>query len=600
MRSLLLFLLPLLFPAWSAPAAAAKPLSVIGQDAWVVLSVDSLQGLREALEGHPLAEAVAGEELRALFSPPPDEEGGADNRSFREVMEEEFHLTPDAFFELFPGEVHFILYGIDGLAEVAGQRPELALLAEFTGDQARLDELMDIQFERNAKAQKEKNPAMEHHMIEERFMGETLRFDEAFDGERTYIEDGYALVDGVFVLATPEARLRGLVEALKEGVDAPLARTPGYLRMSEEESPAEISFYVNFPAFVSALEEGLRKAAAVPWMAASGVTADSLVGALALEALEAFYFDCRFREDGLLLRTGLSYREKKGLTALLTYGRGGLPKPVFVPEDPVSSSVSLFDFSAFVTEFQRLLASASPSLGQMVDMQIQMAETNLGIPLRESVLENFGQEVVAFAQFDVAGPAAPAGSQPRQVMAFSMRDTEAFRSALDGLLGQNPGLQAVFETEEFEGHTIFTVRGQPHPTQEGVRLDDISYAVSRTHVFLSIGRVAVLKECLGRLDRADGGFWQRGEVDDWFEPISRPAPVSRSYTDVESMVDSVLASLREAWAGNPGVGGGKLPDLEALAEELDLPFVLLAEVNEEPDGIFSRALMRTKPEEPAR
>jgi hypothetical protein len=575
---------------------SASPLDALADDAWFVLSAHRLAETRAALQDHPLAEVFANEQLRKLLAD--DEAADGDERSsFKAALEDEFGLSLDEFFELFPGQAHLALYGLGETLGGPGERPELAVLAEFTGAADRLKELMDIQFERNAKAQREKNPAMEHHMLEESFMGETLYFDEAFDGEKTYIEDGYALVDGVFLLATPESRLRSLVEAVKEGTDRPLRRSGPYLRMTEGGGASDLSFYANFPAFVPALERSLRKAAAAPMAAGFGITPDSLVNALALHVLEGAFFDLRLTDDGVFMHTGLAWSDKRGLVSLMTYGDGELPRPAFVPDDPVSASATLFEFSTFYENLRALIAAASPSLGQMVDMQLQTAETNLGVALRAALLENFGREVSAYAQFDEPGPGGEAASEPRQIIAFSLRDPAAFQTALDGLLGQNPAFEAVVQREEFEGYSIVTVPGQPHPARPGERLDDVSYTVTRSQVFLSIGRVAVLKEGLGRLDRSGGGFWDRGEVEDWFAPVAGPDPVSRSYTDVGAMVGSVLNTLRQAWAGK---AAAKEVDFDKLADSLELPFVLVTEMNEEADGLYSRALLRVRPEESGR
>src|SRR5690606_30895349 len=128
--------------------------------------------------------------------------------SFTEVMQNEFGLTYDELFALFPGEAVFAIYNMVELLMGKTELPEGVLLGAYAGDEAKLHELMNIQFKRNAKAQAEKNPLVEHTMIQETFMGETLHFDETYDGEKTYIEDGYALVDGIFILGRPEARLR--------------------------------------------------------------------------------------------------------------------------------------------------------------------------------------------------------------------------------------------------------------------------------------------------------------------------------------------------------------------------------------------------------
>ena len=134
---------------------------------------------------------------------------------FTEVLKDEFGLSYDELFELFPGQASVALYNLSEQVLNEEDSQEIVLLAEFSGDAERLNELMQVQFIRNAEAQQALNPLVEHEMVEEYFMGETLYFDETFDGETTYVEDGYALVDGIMILAAPESRLRETVEWIK-------------------------------------------------------------------------------------------------------------------------------------------------------------------------------------------------------------------------------------------------------------------------------------------------------------------------------------------------------------------------------------------------
>ena len=166
--------------------------------------------------------------------------------------------------------------------------PEVTFMFEFTGDAERLDELMQVQFERNAM-QQEENPFIEHEMVTEVFMGETLYFDERFDGEETVVEDGYALVDGVFVLAAPEERLRIAVEAIKEGANEPLSDSEYYIRAEEVGGLSDLRMFLNLGPMMDGFDRAIAMSPGVQGLAMMGVTPNSFSDALSLSSLRAAF-----------------------------------------------------------------------------------------------------------------------------------------------------------------------------------------------------------------------------------------------------------------------------------------------------------------------
>lgn len=218
---------------WSAPFN-----SILEEDVDIVLSLRSLAESRESWSDNPFARVFNDPELQAFFAPMIEAAMEGKDESFTQVMEDEFGLTWDEFFVLFPGEFGVALYNLPEMLLGEAERPELVIMAEFSGDAKRMAELMQVQFERNAAKQKEGNPDIEHTLIEESFMGETLYLDETFDGVETYIEDGYALVDNIFVLATPESTLRAVVEGIKDEPGAALSDNEIFLRSRERGGAA--------------------------------------------------------------------------------------------------------------------------------------------------------------------------------------------------------------------------------------------------------------------------------------------------------------------------------------------------------------------------
>jgi hypothetical protein len=590
-------LLSLLCVGFSASEVQAVPLQdLIGEDAEFFLTVRSFSETRKQWATHPIVALFEDEDLVAFFQPLVDEaaqgeavNGGAARPSgFSEVLEEEFGLSFDDLFELFPGQASLAFYNISELMLKQAERPEVILMAEFSGDEARLDELMQIQFKRNAEAQQAINPAMEHEMVEEQFMGVTLHFDEAFDGENAYVEDGYALVDGIFILATPESRLREAVETIKEGASAPISESDVYLRSREDAGRGDVGFYLNLVELMPPLNDALMEQSMVGGLAMFGVTAKSLESALSLESLQALYFDLDLIDEGLLSHGGLIYREKRGFLSLLSYTQGELPEARYVPEGVLSSSISLFDFGAMLANLEAVLTLASPTLPPLIDMQMQIMQTNTGIDLRASILENLGGQMVSLSMLDQADRTSEVAPQPQQLFVIDVKDAQALSQAIETFKGLAPEAKAFIEEQEYEGQTIYTIKGPSDPNLPDATGLDFSYVITRSSLIVNMGRVGLLHEVLSRMGQGGAGFWQNPQTEQLFEKIARPHSVGRSFVDAEQMIEPFFQSLLQAGAIS---GLSHRMRAEQIPSDLDAPYRLISEFNEEPDGLFGRTLI---------
>ena len=567
--------------------------SVLSEDVDVSVGLRSMAEAHADWEGHPFAEVVNDPELQKFLQPfwAQEAEEAEDKESFTEVMENEFGLTWEEFFDLFPGQMSLSLFNLPELVVGEDEEPELVLLAEFSGDHARMAEIMDIQFKRNAEEQKEANPLMEHTMIEEKFMGETLHFDEAFDGEETYIEDGYALVDGIFILATPESRLRSIVEAIKEGPDAPIGENSNYLLSREFGGCGDFSVYLNLEEILPPLNEVLLEQAIANGAAMFGLSAQSLDKALSLEAMQAVYVDVDLIEEGLSTFSGIIYREKAGLLSLLTYGGGALPEATYVPERVFSTSVTTFDVGAMVAQLEKLLTGASPSLPALIDMQMQNVRTQTGVDLRTSILENFGGNLVSLSIIPEYTRDDSAWMQPEQVNLIELHDADALSGAIKAMLDLTPGSRKFIETQEFAGQTIYTIKATPDPNLPDEPVSDVSYVITRSHFMFNVGPVGLLQEVLTRMESGEEGFWQQENTEWMFDKIAKDRAVSRSFVDLERMIEPIFHSMLQA----SQLGGDAVElDESHIPKNLKVPFFVVSEVNEEADGMFSRSLISKK------
>ena len=574
----------------AASLLSAEPFSaLIEDDVDIFLSARSIAEIRADWVGHPFAEVVESPDLQAFFEPLLDVESKRESPT--EILENEFGLTWDELFERFPGQSAMAFYNLPELLLREVERPELVLMAEYAGEPSQLESLMQVQFERNAESQKAINPAVEHTLIEEVFMGETLYLDETFDGETTYIEDGYALVDGIFILATPETRLRSAVEAIKDSPVSPLSENSTYLRAQEESGRGDLSVYVNLEAILPPLNAAMLDKAMASGAAMFGVNAESLDSALALESMQGFFFDIDLIDEGLSSRSGIVYREKAGLPALMTYTGDPLPEARFVPAGVFSTSVTSFDLGRMFFELERLLTTASPMLRIQIDAQMQTVQSNMGVDLRSSVLENFGGGLTTLSILPKDARGVAAVAEPDQVIVVGLKDAEALSSAFEALKDRVPGMRGQIETQDFAGETIHTIRSQPAPGMADSAESIASYVITRSYFILSIGQTGLLQEVLSAMEGGADGFWQTAEAAYLFERIGQAGAVSRSYVDLEKLILPILRSMVEA----SRLGGDATAlDVERIPKDLPVPFVLISESNEADDGLFSRTLILKK------
>lgn len=577
----------------SGAAVSALPFQeIIGEDAEFFCTVRSLSETRAQWATHPIAALFEDEELLAFFDAMKGDDTLEDSGStdeppgFTEVMQDVFGLSSDELFELFPGQASVAFYNLSGQALGQAESEEMVLMAEFSGDAARLDTLMKIQFERNMAAHQAINPLVEHEMIEELFMGETLYFDETFNGVATYVEDGYALVNGIVVLAAPESRLRAAVESIKEGASAPIADSAVYQRSREQGGRGDFGLYSNLEKLMPTLNRALIELPVVNNLAIFGVTAQSLDSALSLESLQAVYVDFDLIDSGLLSHYGLIYREKLGFLSLLSYANTALPEAHYVAEGVLSSSISTFDGSAMLENVERLLTSASPTLPPLIDMQLQIAKAKTGVDLRAALLDNFGSQTVSLSVLPEANLDNAEVSQPQQLFVIEVKDAQALTQAIEAFKDLFPGLRAMVEEQLHEGQTIYTIRdsSQPEMKNEGT----ISYVLLRSSLIVNVGEVGLLHEVLSRMGERGQGLWQSAETEQLFERIERPNAVTRSFVNTELMIEPLFESLLQVaeLSGLMGdISKAKIPS------QLDSAYRMISELNEAPDGFFGRTLI---------
>ena len=557
----------------------------IGDDVEFFLTIHNLPETREKWTSHPITKLFEEDFIAEWFEKAEVsvEIKSESSLNFAEELENTFGLSVDKFFELFNGQANLAIYNLSDLILRKETRPELVLMAEFSGDAKQLDELMQIQFERNAENHEKTNPQVKHEMIQESFMGETLHFDEVFDGEKTYVEDGYALVNGIMVLATPENRLREAVERIKEDSPTSISKSAVYQRYRDHTDTGDMTLYLNLVELIPPLNSAFLELPVLQSLVLFGVTPQSLESALSLESLQALYTDFELVEDGLLLQYGILFGEKLGFLSMINYTDGALPEAPYVPEGVVSSSVSLFDLNTMLTKLEKILGLASPALPPLIDVQIQTLQTNVGVNIRTSILENFGSEIVNFSVLNKDTTVGINPLQQQQVLVVDLKDAQAFRDAVNALKDASP-IQPSIEEQIYEGETIYSMTQPGTPDAPEMQ---INYAITRSKLIICVGHISLLHEVLSNMANDKGGFWQNPETKNLFERIERPNAVARNFLDIEQFIGPFFKLLAQERPDNlpASIQSGEVP------ENLEGSYRLISEVNEEPGSIFGRTLV---------
>ncbi|MGB0744513.1 MAG: hypothetical protein ACPGSB_08295 [Opitutales bacterium] len=565
----------------------SKPLDqIITSDADLIISVRDISELRQSWKEHPLVQDLGDATTTELFNGifGSDDENGAGFARFLE----DFELTLDQFFELFPDQATLVVYNLSDLILQQTEQLDLAVIANFSGSAERLDQLMQIQFERNAKAQKEENPRMEHEMVVEKFMGETLNFDEAFDGENTYIEDGYALVDGYFILASPEERLRSIVESIKDGSELSISKSSAYQRVLEDTASPDGMFFANMESLMPPLNEALKSASMAGGMAMFGFSSQSLESALNLNSLEAFSVTFKIEEDALTASSALIYKEKVGLLELLTYEEGALPSAEYVPQGVLSSSVASFNLSEMFARIEALLGVASPSIPALLNMQYQQLQNQTGVDFRSAFMQNFERGIVNFSLLPKGVASADAITQADEVYVLEIKDSAALSGAVEALKDVIPGARAQITTRDFQGETIHNLALPADPLSPDASSRVFSFAVTRSHLICSVGQDGLIHRVIAAMQSQDAGFWQSETIELLVDRFGKPGAVTRFYADFGEVSQAMFKYMSQL---SQLSGGSFVPDSAKLPS---LPWHIFSETHEASDGLYSRMILLRK------
>ncbi len=271
-------------------------------------------------------------------------------------------------------------------------------------------------------------------MIKSHFQGvEIIRYIEDGDEEDSTWQ---AFVDGTFIMGHSQEWVeRCIVRLQKEQI---------------EEPQGNPTFNLNLPLkhlIDNWVEEMDGHGAAT--------STRNLVDALGLGGLENLSMTAELKKDEMTIDSHLKVSDlTRGLFALLDFQPSEIPNASFIPGTITSFESGRINLFNLWKEIPEILGAISPDAATQLDMVVGLFMQQTGVDFEQDLLGNLGTQYFTYSLTKI-------GQEPTTVVALELKDSLAFKTALESLLAA-PSLQAqlanILEIEEFLDHTVYNIK----------------------------------------------------------------------------------------------------------------------------------------------
>ena len=562
------------------------PLSSTGRNLEEALPVDSLgyfkiNGLRRIVENtkeHPVVELWKDPELQRFLKPLLEE---VEEEDFFNDITKELDMTPEEFLEYFPGQ---LVVALPSELPKDEEIPfEMLCLIEFNGSLGALREIHEFSA----------------HFVEseEKYLETRLFLEKVTEGEEVRLVWGYALLDGIIVLASPIELLKETVARLVVGSsDGSLTHSRPYRKFKERVGVGDLEVYLNLEGLMKELSEQLLEEEKNAPANLFALSAQTVLDVLALDVLEALFLSVNLAADETAIDAGLLYAQKKGLIRLLAYREGKLARPGFVPKDALMAVVSLFSLREFWVNLEDLIFGSSPMWAAVYKGALEQIKVNIGIDLRSSLIDNISDEIVVYSGFAKGrGAEEDSGFEDlSSVVAVAIRDRKGFEMALEALKSTYGAGVELFDQREYLDTTIFTQKLQFGDGGEGGDTPGFSYVLTDRYFLIGVGSATFLEEAVVRLKVEGKSIWQNRDLASVMNRLGDDV-VEVRYLDIGALLNTLFVALVNLQERIPKQGeDGNICDPSALPRNLEFPYFLLSSIYSEDTGLFGKSLLLKK------
>lgn len=560
----------LVLAALAGAATAETPIpDVLPARTPILVYYEDLPATREAWEASPLKRLWDDPEITRFLAPLREQ---MEVEKWEEITREHTGYSLSEILAQFDGQLALIFppdffefldeldeEGENPSGEIAGEDPEgddpesfdwsgpFAIMASMGDDAELFETLFGLMLEEERESL---GPGEQIRESEEEFEGETLHLRERISAEGTETLEGWALVDGMAIMAGQPEILRELVSRWKAGT-APgnLGASESFRSIRERHGGQDALVYIDFTPLYemmhdALLEESAQQAGGSP----QPFPPERILEAMALDAIESFYLCSSELPGESRMHVGMNYAADVGLIKAIACVPGPCPRLPFLSKDLLSFSIARFSLNEMYVAIMEILAEANPDMALGIEMQLQQLNNATGIDFKGELLGSFGDVVFSTSQAPMAS--SPGSSPPfadmDQVFGLAVTDRQSLEMTLGTLLAILGQGGELFETMEYLGATIQLFKMPIPDEREGAAPKQFSYTITDGYFLMGIGSSGALQPVLAAMQHERGSIWEDPEVAAIMDRVPREASVI-AYTNMERTLEyfyEILLGLR--------------------------------------------------------
>jgi hypothetical protein len=585
---------PRLVLALSLPGAfalpAADPAAVLPDQSVAYLEMDSQAFYK--LRDHPVTKTLPVADLKKLFYKLTDASPNYEEE-VKKLIEKELGVSHEEM-EKKAGRIAVSVHDLDIPANPTPQNVgvEISLAYEFDADEAFLEKFVKVIVKLIGDEVKRKGAARGEEI--EKLLSKAAEFfehstaehagakvhvfklketDETKEAPAFIREWAYSIHDKMILLASGREQVEEMIDRMKSGGSTGSLAASSYYKNDHDKSGKAIALTsLNLEIIL-----GLVEKYALPAASGGDVDVKKIWTGLGADKLRSAVLGMSAGEETVDLAALLTYSEKPGLFGVFAIPGPGTAPP-FLPKNLQSASYQQIDISKTLENLEKLAGEIDARASAGIQMGLSMAQQQTGVDLKKDLLGQLGPDVwVAAAgkgDTKLGDGSSPLGASEMALMGLAggksvigvrVKDSKAFGLALETLINKVAQKEGLFDSQEYQGFTIYNVKESPEEFKVG-------YVLTEDWLMLSLGGKELLEQILSRLGKpGDDGYFAQKTVARHLEAM-RGGQAMTAATDLGSALSDLIGMFGALMKQLPASGGPQLP-FEELAKLLDVPLL---------------------------
>jgi len=372
---------------------------------------------------------------------------------------------------------------------------------------------------------------------------------------------------GQFILCSSREAMEGVIDGLENASTENLTTHDSFAALQKKMgSDSEILMYLGLGEILDKFKSQIPVQAG-PILAELGILGIRSAGYTTTIESNGFFVDRIFIHlEG----------ERSGITKILSLEPVSEEVVKLVPQESIGFSATTINIAGIWDETKRILSAVNPQALEQIQMQMANLKTQMGIDVEGDIINNLSKGMVAYNAF------TSSSEYPDMVGLIGLENGAAFRSTLLEKLLPLAAFMVQFNTEEYQGQTLYFVDIPAGVTTGQQGLTQVGFVVTDNHLMIASSPAAI-KQAMDQSSSATSILQNA-----LYQEASKRIPVEGhtvSFSDAARAVEVGLNNLEGALSGIPDLpfDFSMLPDSKVISQHL-APGI--GRMISEEDGIF--------------